>query len=291
MTRSLVIIGLLLTLAPEAWAQRKLQAARIHYQAGAAYYQRGKYTDAIREFLQSYELSRKPDILYNLAQCHDKLGQRDKVVEYLKRYLAGKPKADDREQVEAWLANLERSLAQERALAEQRAAERRAATERLAAARAAAERAAAERAAAEPAATEPAAAAAPAAATQRGAATPGAPPSAHPGRTLRITGYATLALSAAALVLGSVGAANAGRRANDLETGLASRDDVFTPKLQRDYTSGRKDASLALGGFVAGGALAIGGALLLYFGYRARRGERTVVVVPTDRGAALAGRF
>ncbi|MBI5480178.1 MAG: tetratricopeptide repeat protein, partial [Deltaproteobacteria bacterium] len=108
MRRIIVVVVVVLAFAVTALAQSKHELARAHYKAGAAYYQRGKYVDAIREFEQSYELSRKPEILYNLAQCHDKLGQRDKVAGYLRRYLKEKPKAEDREQVEAWLGNLEK---------------------------------------------------------------------------------------------------------------------------------------------------------------------------------------
>jgi tetratricopeptide (TPR) repeat protein len=168
MRRAIVIVVAVWAFAATAFAQSKHELARAHYKSGAAYYQRGKYVDAIREFEQSYELSRKPDILYNLAQCHDKLGQRDKVVGYLRRYLKDKPKADDREQVEAWLGNLEKALAADRAAADRAAADR-AAAEKAAADRAAADRATADRATAAARAAADKAAADKAAADKRAA--------------------------------------------------------------------------------------------------------------------------
>jgi len=110
--RRVVIAGVLVVLAATSgYADQKLDLARAHYKAGAAYYLRGKYRDAIREFEQSYELSRKPEILYNLAQCHDRLAEHPKVIEYLHRYLKAKPNAEDKEQVMAWLENLKKVVA------------------------------------------------------------------------------------------------------------------------------------------------------------------------------------
>jgi tetratricopeptide (TPR) repeat protein len=135
--RALLPLALLLAVAAPALAQQ--DAARAHYQSGAAYYARGQYDEAIREFEQSYQLSKKPEILYNLAQCNDKLGRRPRVIEFLRRYLDEKPKADDREQVTAWLRNLEEAEARERDAAARAASERSTLERTAAEARAAAE--------------------------------------------------------------------------------------------------------------------------------------------------------
>src|SRR3954468_12997885 len=69
---------------------KDLQDAKAHFLAGASYYSNGVYDDAAKEFKQSYELSKKPEILYNIAQCYGKIGDDPTTVMYLRRYLAEK---------------------------------------------------------------------------------------------------------------------------------------------------------------------------------------------------------
>ncbi len=113
---ALSMAAVLSTAAPRlAHAQKPsakdLETAKNHFLSGASYYKEGLYTDAIREFQRSYDLSKKADILYNIAQCHGKLGDDPTTVVFLERYLAEKPNADDKTAVEVWIKNLKAKIA------------------------------------------------------------------------------------------------------------------------------------------------------------------------------------
>jgi tetratricopeptide (TPR) repeat protein len=330
MRRAIVLVVVLLAFAATALAQSKHELARAHYKAGAAYYQRGKYVDAIREFEQSYELSRKPEILYNLAQCHDKLGQREKVVGYLKRYLKEKPKAEDREGVEAWLVNLEKALVAERAANEKAAAEKaaveKAAAEKTAAeARAAADKAAAEKRAAEKRAAEANAAAEKAtadktvaekqaaearAAAEKAAAEKAAGPAPRAvdtvalvkarreakeaGSTWRVLGDVGVGVGIVTIIASAIPAALAYTKARNLEDKLGQdqTDPVFTSGLQSDYRNGPMLNRLFVGLAVTGAVVLVAGIVSLWYGKKLqRRAKERLQLVPGASGPDLAWRF
>lgn len=95
--RLLVLLSLLLSLP--AFAQTssaKTELARSHYQSASAYFEQGRFDDAVREFLESYELSGKSDLLYNIAQCYLRKADSARAIDYFNRYLAAKPNAPDR---------------------------------------------------------------------------------------------------------------------------------------------------------------------------------------------------
>lgn len=73
--------------------------AAEHYKSGKRAYSLGNYEDALAAFTEAYNLSEKPDLLYNLAVCHEKLGQTDKAIAYYELYLEEKPDASDKDKV------------------------------------------------------------------------------------------------------------------------------------------------------------------------------------------------
>lgn len=83
-----------------------LDAARRHYNSGAAFYSQGKYAEALVEFTASYRLSRLPDLLFNLGRVAEKMGQPGEAAAYFERYLHEKPDAPDRREVEAEVERL-----------------------------------------------------------------------------------------------------------------------------------------------------------------------------------------
>src|SRR5437868_339021 len=72
------------------------EAAKAHYLAGSAYYEGAQYADALREFSEAYRLAKRPDLLYNVSLCHERLDQFDQAIAALRQYLAEKPDAADR---------------------------------------------------------------------------------------------------------------------------------------------------------------------------------------------------
>src|SRR5262249_17400145 len=64
-----------------------IEAARIHFQAGKQYYDRGHYNESISEFKEAYRLSNAPALLYNMAQAFEKMGDLQHAREYLQKYM------------------------------------------------------------------------------------------------------------------------------------------------------------------------------------------------------------
>jgi tetratricopeptide (TPR) repeat protein len=90
-------------------------AARSHVQAGIAFYDDGKYEEAAREMEAAYKLKPLADLQYNLAQCYERLGRLADAAEAYRKYLAGKPEAEDRDNISARIASLEQRIAAARA--------------------------------------------------------------------------------------------------------------------------------------------------------------------------------
>src|SRR6516164_850697 len=102
MRKFVLSVWLLLGLAPRSFAQPpddKMARARVHVNAAVAYYDDGKYEDAVREMQAAYELKPVPDLQYDLAQCYERLGKPAEAADAYERYLNGKPGAPDRKQV------------------------------------------------------------------------------------------------------------------------------------------------------------------------------------------------
>jgi len=83
------------------------QEARRLFEAGREAYVDEKYQDALNYFQQSHELSQRPQLLFNVGQAADRLGQREQAAEAFRGYLAAVPDAGNRPEVEARIAQLE----------------------------------------------------------------------------------------------------------------------------------------------------------------------------------------
>ena len=85
--------------------------ARLHFQAGASYYEAGDYEDALREFRRSYELSERPELFYNISLCYQQLDDLEQAASYLERYLAAVPDIPNRPNLERRLEHYRTRLA------------------------------------------------------------------------------------------------------------------------------------------------------------------------------------
>lgn len=86
--------------------------AKTLYDAGLVYYQEGNFQRALESFDAAYATAPRAELLYNIAQCHDRLGRADETITYLVRYLDAAPNAPDRTTVEAWMRSLESRVKQ-----------------------------------------------------------------------------------------------------------------------------------------------------------------------------------
>ena len=92
-------------------------AAKAHFLAGSAYYEQANYTDAVKEFNEAHRLSQRPDLLYNISVCYERLSRWDEAIASLRQYLTERPDAPDRAVIESRIKNFE-----DRRTAEQRKA-------------------------------------------------------------------------------------------------------------------------------------------------------------------------
>src|SRR5262245_39990871 len=80
------------------------EIARAHFATGLSYYDSDRYASAVKEFLEAYRLSHKPELLYNVARAYEKLDDAGRATEYYKRYLQAFPKSNEKHQIQNTLA-------------------------------------------------------------------------------------------------------------------------------------------------------------------------------------------
>lgn len=99
-------------LASGAEAQDADAAARAHFQAGTDHFQVADYEAALREYEQAYALSHRPELMYNLYLCHERLGHLDDAASWLERYLDEATEVHRRAMLEQRLHTMRRRLAE-----------------------------------------------------------------------------------------------------------------------------------------------------------------------------------
>jgi hypothetical protein len=93
--------------SPEVTAQMKELFA-----AGRTLYGQRRYAEAVAKFEVVYAIRPHPDVLFNVARCHEQLGATGKALSAYRAYLRLVPEAADRRAVKDSIANLERELRQ-----------------------------------------------------------------------------------------------------------------------------------------------------------------------------------
>jgi tetratricopeptide (TPR) repeat protein len=110
--RFLLILGLL-AVAGTAHAGSSDDAARIHYERGQAKYNLADFDSAIDEFKQSYELSKAPRLLFNIAQAYRLKKDWERALYFYNTYLRNDPNAPNREDVETRIDEMKQKLDEE----------------------------------------------------------------------------------------------------------------------------------------------------------------------------------
>jgi hypothetical protein len=311
-----MMLAAALLVAPPVAAQTDEELAKRYSKLGEVLYNRSEYEGALKQFKRSYDYSERPALLYNIARCHESLGQHEKAIDVYTKYLATKPR--QRGIIEQRIKNLRRLVQKKRE--KQRAGE---ASEGDGPAAAAAVDAAASGAA-------PTNAAAGGEETPEGVATagPGATDSASPpgprtamnGRTtapdqpgraieppgpvaksvadtdeptrpLRLTGWILAGTGGALLAAGITTGVMARSRASDVEA--AGDEGKEWSEVSGTYDEGETLEKVSIATLVTGGLAAAAGAVLVVLDWRAAREERTerrAWVVPgvTAGGATLS---
>jgi tetratricopeptide (TPR) repeat protein len=87
------------------------KTAREHYKRGVAHYDLNEYAPALEEFKAAYRAVQDPSLLFNIAQCHRRLGQKGDALYFYRSYLRRSPEAPNRAEAERHIQELERELA------------------------------------------------------------------------------------------------------------------------------------------------------------------------------------
>ena len=82
------------------------ERAQIHFRAATAYYEAGDFESALHEFQSAYDLSRRPELLWNLYLVHERLGQWEQAIGALESFAQGGHPGYEREQVDTRLEHL-----------------------------------------------------------------------------------------------------------------------------------------------------------------------------------------
>lgn len=94
------------------------ERARSHFAAGESHYAAQRFGDAAREFALAYELSRRPEMLVNLARAHERDGALRAAIADLELLLAQHPSTSYRGEAEERLARMRAELAAQEAQVE-----------------------------------------------------------------------------------------------------------------------------------------------------------------------------
>jgi len=98
-----------LGLQVDARAESEDERARYLFDNGHQLYMEGRYEDALAAWTEAYDLSRRPLILYNMANAYERNGQVRKAISVLNRYRAY-AQPDEQEVILRRIKNMEHRL-------------------------------------------------------------------------------------------------------------------------------------------------------------------------------------
>jgi len=237
-----VIVAMLLVSPPVSRADEArptLQLARKHFELGSDYYNIGKYALAIEQFEKAYGLEPLPELLYNIAKCHELLADTPRAIKSYRLYLQKKPDSPRRAILELKIKNMEEDLAKKSPAPR----------------------------AAPPGPVQPPPPVPPTAGTSTtGAPTPAVPPEAtpeseatpsRPTRWKRIAGWTGIGVGGALLITGIVLGTRVNAKKDEHQTAVDEKKTY--DELEEINSSGRSLQTAHLATVISGGVLAAGG--------------------------------
>src|SRR5262245_48039524 len=91
--------------------ESQLADAKQRYASASKLYDLAEYEGALAEFKEAYRAVGDPAFLFNIAQCHRKLGDAQDAITFYKTYLRRAPNAANRSEVERRITELEHAPA------------------------------------------------------------------------------------------------------------------------------------------------------------------------------------
>jgi tetratricopeptide (TPR) repeat protein len=108
LTLSMIPVPAIGDASPDVRAQ-----AKQHYEAGETFFRLGELDRAITEWRQSYELSRVPLLLYDIAQAYRQKGDKKQALFFYQQYLSIAPTGESHVSAERRVEELKQALAVE----------------------------------------------------------------------------------------------------------------------------------------------------------------------------------
>ncbi len=229
-----------LLLAPLPALADDAELAKQYYKLGQELYDRADYEGALKQFRQAYTHAKRPALLYNMARCHESLGQHEKAIALYTEYLKSNP--DNVSVIEARITNL-RKLVQRKPVEPPPTS-----TTAITPVR--------------PVQVEPQV----------------TPQPVRAGRPLRLVGWISIGTGGALLVTGAILGGLAIAKTKELEDANRAGKDYSTVRGMEDTRSKLKNASI--GTLVAGGAVAATGVVLVILDARSASSERRAWLAP-----------
>jgi hypothetical protein len=106
----LACFGLLAIATPALGQDSADELGRRHFESGEAYFKVSDYDNALREFTQAYELSKRPEVLISIATVHERMAHLREAVAALEQYLAAAPEGKDADTMRIRVDNLKKRL-------------------------------------------------------------------------------------------------------------------------------------------------------------------------------------
>ncbi len=69
------------------------EAARIVFDNGTRAFEDGRFDEALRLYMSAYDLSQRPQLLYNIAVSHDRLEHKVEAADYYERFVEALPES------------------------------------------------------------------------------------------------------------------------------------------------------------------------------------------------------
>lgn len=246
---------------PDASSASKTDDAKRLYDEGLKHYNLGEYDAAIEKFKAAYAISSAPGLLFNIAQSYRLKKDYEQASNFYLTYLRLKPDAPNRSDVEQRIDEMAKLLEEQKTLARM-----------------------------PPSGTVP----------PEGGSTPNvhqakdpnvtvnlvSPPAEHEGGggSLTTAGYATAGAGAALVITGVVFGQMAKGAEQDLDK-LSTNMGTWTQAQQDKYDAGKRDNTIAVISFIAGGAAIATGATLWVLGAM-KKHDAHVAVAPGKQGGA-----
>jgi tetratricopeptide (TPR) repeat protein len=106
---ALAVLSVVLGATPRvAFAEdHATKTARRHFSKGDKLFALGRFDEALGHYEKAYEAKPLAGFLFNIAQCHRNLGHIDEAIFSYRKYLTEQPDADNRDEVEQQIADLE----------------------------------------------------------------------------------------------------------------------------------------------------------------------------------------